>query len=295
MDISHSTLNRPHILLVCRLCRRCIRNGTAFYGKELDDMAGKPSTQFYPGDWWRSVDLRKCCMSTQGIWFNLLLVMWDEKEQGKIVASRHEIVSILGCKLKEINRFFVDLKRHNFAELIEDEKGNGDVTIINRRMYSAFKAREATKRRVSKHRGKSCNADVTDSENAECNANVTPPSSTSSSTSNNINNNNRVTYNVTSSSEKDSISPSLQEVLDIAPLLGMPEDKAKEWYEHYQPQGFIFGNGLPIKELRGAMVRWKNNHYRSWKNWSNQRNEKRTTPKRDFGNQESEYGETIDV
>lgn len=219
-------------------------------------MAGKPATQFYPGDWWRSVDLRKCCMSTQGIWFNLLLVMWDEKEQGKIVASRHEIISILGCKLKEFNRFLIDLRRHNFAELIEAENSNGDVTIINRRMYSAFIAREATKRRVIKHRQKKCNADVTDVENKECNANVTPPSSTSSSTSNISKD---IYGNVT---HKDVVvipTYALKDFLDAGIVVGLTIAESEACFDYYKGEQFVFRSGRPIISAADACKRWRNN------------------------------------
>lgn len=134
-------------------------------------MNKRPSTQFYPGDWWRAVDLRKCCMSTQGCWFNMLLVMWDEKKQGKISGTKVEICRVVGCSLPELRRFLDDNKKHNFANVTFCNK---NVTIINRRMYEAYIERENTKKRVAKHRAGS---------KQECNANVTLPSSTSSSTS----------------------------------------------------------------------------------------------------------------
>ncbi len=255
-------------------------------------MAGKPSTQFYPGDWWRSVDLRKCSMTVQGIWFNMLIVMWDEIEQGKIAGTRGEICRLIGCEKEELETFFSATKLHKFATVTFR---NRKVTIINRRMYKSYNDRIGSKTRVRRHREK---------KKSKSNSDVTPPSSTSTSSSLKHNNNNHVTNNVTSSSKKESISPSLQEVLEIAPLLGMPEDKAKAWYEHYQPQGFIYGSGLPITELRGALVRWKNNRYRYGKNCSNKDNDRtkdakhqtqRTNTDRDYRQQESQYGQTIDV
>lgn len=134
-------------------------------------MNKRPSTQFYPGDWWRAVDLRKCCMSTQGCWFNMLLAMWDEKEQGKMGGTKIEICRLIGCNLRELNRLILDNKKHNFANVTFC---NNKVTIINRRMYEAYIERVATKKRVAKYRSK---------EKQECNTEVTPPSSTSTSSS----------------------------------------------------------------------------------------------------------------
>jgi len=134
-------------------------------------MNKRPSTQFYPGDWWRAVDLRKCCMATQGCWFNMLLVMWDEKEQGKITGTKAEICRVVGCDLMELQGFLDDAKLHHFANVTIC---NNKVTIVNRRMHEGFIERESTKRRVAAHREK---------KGRVRNANVTPLSSTSSSSS----------------------------------------------------------------------------------------------------------------
>jgi hypothetical protein len=108
-------------------------------------------------------------MATQGIWFNLLLVMWDEKEQGKIRGSKEEICQLIGCKISELERFFKDNKAHVFCNVTFRNK---KVTIINRRMYKKYIEREGIKKRVSKHRKK---------EKRKCNTDVTPYSSTSTS------------------------------------------------------------------------------------------------------------------
>lgn len=132
-------------------------------------MPGKPSLQFYPGDWWRANDIKGCSMTTQGIWFNLLMAMWDSKEQGKIRDTKEGICRIIGAKLKELNEFIEDNNSHKFANVtFRNEK----VTIINRRMYRAYIEREGTKKRVQKHRKH---------KKSESNVNVTPYSSTSTS------------------------------------------------------------------------------------------------------------------
>lgn len=139
----------------------------------MDDIMNKrPSTQFYPGDWWRAVDLRKCCMATQGCWFNMLLVMWDEKEQGKITGTKIEICRVVGCDLTELQGLLDDNKKHEFCDVLQNvTECNEIVTIINRRMHTAFLERERAKQGMRKHRAK------------QGYENVTPPSSTSSSTS----------------------------------------------------------------------------------------------------------------
>lgn len=53
-----------------------------------------------------------------------------------------------------------------------------------------------------------------------------------------------------------------QMVLDTGITLGMPEDKSLAFYHYYNAQGWIFGSGLEIVNLKSAMWRWKRNGYR---------------------------------
>lgn len=48
---------------------------------------------------------------------------------------------------------------------------------------------------------------------------------------------------------------------DIGITLGMPEDKALEFYHHYNRQGWVFGNGQPVKNLKSAMWYWQRKGY----------------------------------
>lgn len=54
----------------------------------------------------------------------------------------------------------------------------------------------------------------------------------------------------------------ISQVQATAITIGLSEQQAKEWFEHYEPQGFVFGNGLPIINLSSALVKWKNNQYK---------------------------------
>ena len=42
----------------------------------------------------------------------------------------------------------------------------------------------------------------------------------------------------------------------------MTEKQAEVWFYHYAAQGFVFGNGQPIDDLKFALVRWRNNQYK---------------------------------
>jgi len=56
-----------------------------------------------------------------------------------------------------------------------------------------------------------------------------------------------------------------QNCKDIGVCLGMAEDKSLAFYHHYNAQGWLFGNGQKITNLKSAMWRWKNNGYRETK------------------------------
>ena len=49
---------------------------------------------------------------------------------------------------------------------------------------------------------------------------------------------------------------------DVGITLGMTEDKSIAFFHHYNRQGWLFGNGLEIKDLKSAMWWWKNNKYK---------------------------------
>jgi len=53
-----------------------------------------------------------------------------------------------------------------------------------------------------------------------------------------------------------------QNCKDVGITLGMPEEKSLDFYHHYNAQGWVFGSGLKIVNLKSAMWRWKKNGYR---------------------------------
>ncbi len=111
----------------------------------------RPAEQWYSGDWFRSVDVRKCDWATRGIWREMLDIMVNEQITGKIQGSRAEICRVVGCTAGELTSFFDSNKRHKFANVTFR---NGNVTIINRRLYKAFMEREGSKTRMRKLREK---------------------------------------------------------------------------------------------------------------------------------------------
>lgn len=50
--------------------------------------------------------------------------------------------------------------------------------------------------------------------------------------------------------------------IDTGITIGILEQQSEEFHIHYAGQGWVFGNGQPIVDLRAAMVRWRNNQYK---------------------------------
>jgi len=57
-------------------------------------------------------------------------------------------------------------------------------------------------------------------------------------------------------------SYSLKEVLDAAYVVGVPADKAEEFFHHYNAQGWKRGNGQIIENLPSMLQNWKLEKYR---------------------------------
>ena len=258
-------------------------------------MKKRPAEFWYTGDYYRAVDLQKCCAATRGIWRDALDAMVNEQIKGKIRGTREELCQLLRCTPEEFQRFLDDNKAHKFANIYIRAKNNKQtkdiknvtvtvcyeiVTIICRRIYREQKEREATKKRVSEHRKR---------KKRKCNVNVTSPSSYSSSYSCN----NTVTL----------MNPTLQECYDAAILIGVTEQQAKAFFDHYKSQGWKWGNGQPMTPpLQNCLSRWRNNAYKFESiNHGNTRtkNAKSTSQRADnrrhsYAEQKSEIGETIE-
>jgi hypothetical protein len=55
---------------------------------------------------------------------------------------------------------------------------------------------------------------------------------------------------------------SLQLCKDTGHLIGITDDKCESFYNHYNAQGWLMGNGLKITDLQSALVKWRNNAYK---------------------------------
>ena len=139
-----------------------------------------PAFQFYPGDWRRDSELHMMTFQSRGIWIEILCLMWDAQNRGKLHGTVEPLSRMIGCTILEMETCLRELISTKAGDVFVDSNVtcnanvtfcNNDVTVCNRRMRYDETEREATRYRVSNFRKR------------KCNANVTFPSSSSSSSS----------------------------------------------------------------------------------------------------------------
>ena len=52
-----------------------------------------PAIQFYPGDWKKDLGVQALDMECRGIWFEMLLLMHDSEERGKLILNGQPMTS----------------------------------------------------------------------------------------------------------------------------------------------------------------------------------------------------------
>ena len=58
------------------------------------------------------------------------------------------------------------------------------------------------------------------------------------------------------------MTPTLEQVQDQAAILGIESSKAEAFYHHFNAQGWMRANKLPITDLYSQLWNWKNNNFR---------------------------------
>ncbi len=96
-------------------------------------MAKLPAFQFYPGDWMKDAELRRCSPAARGVWMDMLCLMFDCEPRGKLVAGgRPWLDEEIVCAVSGCN----DVVRTCLAELLD--KGvahrDGSGAVYSRRL-----------------------------------------------------------------------------------------------------------------------------------------------------------------
>jgi len=134
-------------------------------------MGKLPAFQFYPGDWIQ--DTATLSLSARGAWIDLLCALWRSPIRGQLTLSIIEYGRLLRTTPLRARAVLDELIHRQICTSVTE--GNGDVTVINRRMEREERERKSTRLRVKRFR----NAE----SNGIGNGDVTVPSSSSKDSS----------------------------------------------------------------------------------------------------------------
>ena len=122
-------------------------------------MGKNPAFQFYPNDWSR--DLEEHPLEIEGAWIRLCCKLWWSDTRGKMTRTMTQWARILRESESDTDRILDYLEKQKIGDI--NRNGNGDVTVMSRRMLKDEKEKELTRLRVQKHREKQdCNGSVTE-------------------------------------------------------------------------------------------------------------------------------------
>lgn len=151
-----------------RQCHKLYVGGTKFYAKAhatahkkilyLQIMSKLPSMPFYPGDWLKDPDLRRCSHELKGVWIDMLCLLWECDERGVFITAGvpwkdREVAEAVGGNTDVTLRRIHELLAKRVARRRES-----DGAIFSERMVRDEKTRGQIRLRVRRFRG---NGDVT--------------------------------------------------------------------------------------------------------------------------------------
>lgn len=150
--------------------RRCAFGGGAMTAK-------LPAFQFYPGDWRKDPNLRRCSHAARGVWMDVLCLMFDCEERGILISdgkpwTHEDAAAAVGGDQKAALACITELLGKGVAKL--DKRG----AIFSARMVRDEATRIANTSRVKRWRNGGCNASVTPEQRCRS-PSVAPPSSSS--------------------------------------------------------------------------------------------------------------------
>lgn len=203
-------------------------------GKQDKKNTGKaPSVQFYIKDW--LADMRGHGPEIVGAWALVFFQILHENKQGSITGDIKHFALLMHTNEGKAQEFIDYFAAKDIANVVTRK---GRITVTNRRAKRDAKLKRQNRLRQQRFRDKrKGNGDV---------APVYPNPSSSSSSSTSV-----ITTTYTQ-----------QQVLDAACLVGVHTTKATGFFDHYNAQGWVFGNGQPITNLQSALNRWKKHQYK---------------------------------
>ena len=208
----------------------------------------KPAIQFYPGDWKKDDGVQLLSYEEKGVWLELLISMFGSPKRGKLLLPNgapmgmKDISNLLRLDEKKCEQIVNKILEYGVAS--RDKNG----VIFNRRMVRD--ERLSRVRRASGSLGGNPNLlKQKDNQSGNQTGNQNPTPSTSSSSSDNY----------IPIQGEGGAGFTREQVLEAAkwPDVNISAEKAEEFFNHYDKQGWVFGNGQPVVKLASALRDWK--------------------------------------
>lgn len=228
-----------------------------------------PAFQYYPADLLSDPEVMFWDMEAIGCYWQLITFLW--LNGGKFEFNLENL-----CKLFRVNR---KKTAEKLWKKIEKKFvfQNGIVTHkrvikeMQKQKESRLKRQEAGKKGAKSRWGNDSNAN----SNAIEKDMAKNGSSSSTSTSTSVNN---------IHTQEAEPKFTLKQVKDSAFAVGIPDDKAEEFYHHFNQQGWKRRNGLPIVDspsaLSSALIYWRNHQFKFEENKNGSNRTDFKTPQR---------------
>lgn len=215
-------------------------------------MAKLPSFQFYPGDWLKDANLRRCTHAAKGVWIDILCLMFEADERGVLSTngvawSDEDIACAIGGDTATTVGAIQELTFKGVAK----RRANGA-------LYSKRMVADENKRKLCSAAGKKgggnpnlSQKDATFKGQPKGGVKGSPKQNPNPSSSTSVNNN----------TQNNIGAYTLAEVLEIASLpdVALSEEEARKFFDFYAAQDWVRSNGQRITSLAHAMRSWKRN------------------------------------
>lgn len=165
-----------------------------------------------------------------------------EVRRGQTARSSVSLAERWGWSRGKVSRFLDTLEAE---QQIEQQKSNVTtvITIVNYEQYqgNGQQTIQQTKQQTDSRR--TADGQQTDTNNNDKNEN-------------NDNNENICLFPQKQFSQK---IPSIDKMKQLAPLVGVSAEEAEACWHHYNAQGWVRNNNIPITDERSLLVTWRNN------------------------------------
>ena len=205
-----------------------------------------PAFQFYPADWRKDPSVQLLSYHDKGIWFEMLCLMHESPERGKLVMHNGEAIPeeglarLLGLDNQTLNQSLTTLLAYGVAKQEPETK-----VIFNKRMVNDEKLRQ-----IRKEAGKLGGnpqlkkKKVKQKTTTKVKQSPTPSSSSSSSSS--------------ASSSKGKCT--LNEILDFCMEIGVSKIDGEALFHKWEGSGWMNGKN-PIKDWKATIRSWRKQGY----------------------------------